>query len=115
MAQWDAIQNLFYFIRADREHGFSRTVFKANVYFRIAGDQQGDCTRKISPRRAIDMIRMKDSPHFRSLSRLGCQGDTAAGLLRILDQEGKAESDFASRAGGVERVRDTPGGFRIHP
>ena len=49
------------------------------------------------------MIRMKDSPHFRSLSRLGCQGDTAAGLLRILDQEGKAESDFASRAGGVER------------
>ena len=29
--------------------------------------------------------------------------------------EGKAESDFASRAGGVERVRDTPGGFRIHP
>ena len=61
------------------------------------------------------MIRMKDSPHFRSLSRLGCQGDTAAGLLRILDQEGKAESDFASRAGGVERIRDTPGGFRIHP
>ena len=47
------------------------------------------------------MIRMKDSPHFRSLSRLGCQGDTAAGLLRILDQEGKAESDFASRAGTV--------------
>ena len=53
------------------------------------------------------MIRMKDSPHFRSLSRLGCQGDTAAGLLRILDQEGKADSDFASRAGGVEQIRNT--------
>ena len=114
MAKRDAVQNLFYLIRTDRECSFSCLIFKANINIRIAGDQHGDRSRKIPPGRTVDMVGMERGCHLRSLSRLGCNGHSPACLLRILDQEGNTEPHFAGRAGGVERICDAGNGFLVH-